>query len=219
MGKSKFNTGKKRDRERAQPSGNAMKERAKKGKTAALTVAEHKQTMRARGLDERAMDTFDSGKRVLRIHNSWCDRTGITATAAMGILATVGVIYIMFSAQTNLIYIGQTHHSASHRVWEHIRAGRRLSWYYASPNDFTDDEVANLATDPLARCIADTGWKNWAYRVLQVVPFDGNPEDSKWAFAQVANYYENLWQWTFQSYNHAWGLNRATIAGCRKRKF
>ncbi len=69
--------------------------------------------------------------------------------------------------------------------------------------------------------MADTGVHNWAFRILQKVPFDSNYGEADFslsAFRQVANWYENFWQWTYKAYFHRFGLCRADIAGSRRQR-
>ena len=176
--------------------------------------------MYSRGKNRQEMIRYKSGQRVLRITDKQRENEtlSVRAKTLAATAFTAGIIYIMFSHTSPLIYVGQTGMSGTtlqERTAQHVYQAKVAEYYIQSgPEKYYAHYKDAPEASPLENLMAKTGPTNWAVRILEAVARPDGFTDNQ--YSSLLEERENYWQWVFRAYRHQFGLCRAGQKGMGK---
>ena len=89
------------------------------------------EAMYSKGKNDDHMGSSKAGQRVLQISHNWQKHTATAAQVTTTIAATfmtVGIVYIMFNAGVDQVYVGQTRGVVNDRIAQHVQQANKVAY-------------------------------------------------------------------------------------------
>ena len=87
------------------------------------------EAMYSKGKNDDHMGSSKAGQRVLQISHNWQKHTATATQVTTTIAATfmtVGIVYIMFNAGVDQVYVGQTRGVVNDRIAQHVQQANKV---------------------------------------------------------------------------------------------